>query len=115
MLECTVGGTLIDTRGQTDEGMVIDFGVLKAVMTNIVAEPWDHALLIWMEDQKLLYAMSYLGPDHKTVILKCIPTVENLAQLAFELLEPHLKNYGIQLTNVRLYETPNCFADYSRS
>ncbi len=95
--------------------MVIDFSILKMVMLMHVAEPWDHALLIWTYDEKLLYAMAYLGPDHKTVILPCVPTVENLAKRAFEILEPQLKKHDIQLTNVRLYETPNCWADYSCS
>ena len=42
------------------------------------------------------------------------PTAENLAAIVFETLAPHYHgHYGaeLRLTRVRLYETPNCWAD----
>ena len=53
-------------------------------------------------------------PGHKTVVLDRIPTAENLAAIIFEILAPHYHgHYGadLRLTRVRLYETPNCWAD----
>jgi 6-pyruvoyltetrahydropterin/6-carboxytetrahydropterin synthase len=57
-------------------------------------------------------------PDHKTVILALIPTAENLAQAAFAILAPAYRDvYGnhLRLERVRLYETPNNWADCVRT
>jgi 6-pyruvoyltetrahydropterin/6-carboxytetrahydropterin synthase len=48
------------------------------------------------------------------VVLDCIPTVENLAQTAFKILDPVFKerfNGRLNLSRLRIYETPNCWAD----
>ena len=50
----------------------------------------------------------------ETVLLDCVPTAENLARIAFERLDAVYRDtYGnhLQLEQVRLYETPNCWAD----
>jgi len=46
-----------------------------------------------------------------------VPTVENLAQAAFNILSPLFDQAfagRLQLTAIRLYETPNCWADVHR-
>jgi 6-pyruvoyltetrahydropterin/6-carboxytetrahydropterin synthase len=56
-------------------------------------------------------------PNHKTVILDRVPTVENLAHAAFTILEPIFAEafHGrLRLASIRLYETPNCWADISQ-
>ena len=56
-------------------------------------------------------------PDHKTVLLDRVPTAENLARLAFAILDPVYRDtYGnqLRLARVRLFETPNCWADADR-
>lgn len=102
-------------QGDSSEGMVVDFSVLKGAMLDYVAEPWDHALLLWENDRIVAQRPTLLDalPDtHKTVFLPCIPTVENLVVQAAELLKQPLSDHGLTLVNVRLYETPNCWADY---
>jgi 6-pyruvoyltetrahydropterin/6-carboxytetrahydropterin synthase len=50
-------------------------------------------------------------------VLDVPPTAENLAMIAFELLDSaYLDTYGnhLKLMRVRLYETPNNWADYGR-
>ena len=57
-------------------------------------------------------------PRHKTVVLNVVPTAENLARIAFDLLNPAYKDtYGnhLRLEQVRIYETPNCWADCIRN
>ena len=54
---------------------------------------------------------------HKTVVLDQVPTAENLARIAFDRLDAVYRDtYGnhLQLERVRLYETPNCWADAVR-
>jgi 6-pyruvoyltetrahydropterin/6-carboxytetrahydropterin synthase len=48
------------------------------------------------------------------VVIDRVPTVENLAKIAFDVLQPvYHGRYGHQLslTKVTLYETPNCWAE----
>ena len=51
---------------------------------------------------------------HKTVVLDVVPTAENLATVAFAILkDAYHDRFGhtLSLRRVRLYETPNCWAD----
>lgn len=113
VLEATVGGEVNDAPGSSDNGMVGDFGDLKAIMMEAVGEPWDHAFLVHHDDVLMCHALELLGKSHKTVMLPCVPTVENLVKLAAEAIAGRLK-FGY-LDAVRLYETPNCWADWHRA
>jgi 6-pyruvoyltetrahydropterin/6-carboxytetrahydropterin synthase len=119
VLEATLHGTVVETKGQPDTGMVQDFGTFKSVMMDAVGEPWDHAFLCYKHDGYMLNALANLdlpARKHKTVLLSAIPTVENLAMFAFDLIDKKIKSGGTyRLERVRLYETPNCWADYDRS
>ena len=93
--------------------MVMDFSEVKAIAKRHVVDLWDHAFLVWCKDQPVLGFLASL-PEHKTVVLDRVPTAENLAGLAFAILDPlYRDSYGnhLRLERVRLYETPNCWAD----
>ena len=52
------------------------------------------------------------------MVLDRVPTAENLARIAFERLDKVYRDtYGnhLELAQVRLYETPNCWADAVRA
>ena len=70
-------------------------------------------------DQYLWFYKVYkYTTQHKTVILDRVPTAENLARIAFERLDAVYRDtYGnhLRLEQVRLYETPNCWADALRT
>lgn len=113
VLEITLSGTLVRAPGKTDEGMVMDFAEVKKIAYEHIVSHWDHAFLVYAQDKAVVDFLLTL-PDHKTFILESIPTVENLAQHAFNVLAPlYLSAYDnrLSLSNVRLYETPNCWAD----
>ncbi len=91
----------------------MDFADVKAIAKRVVVDPWDHAFLVYRGDTRVVEFLASL-PDHKTVVLDVIPTAENLAETAFRLLAPQYRDvYGnsLRLQRVRLYETPNCWAD----
>jgi 6-pyruvoyltetrahydropterin/6-carboxytetrahydropterin synthase len=121
ILDVTAKGGVINDPGSSNHGMVIDFTDLKNVMMDTIGTPWDHALLMWNEDPLncdafhsiLDEACASAGAEHKTVILTNVPTVENLAQIACAMLQDELDVCGISLriSHLRLYETPNCWAD----
>jgi 6-pyruvoyltetrahydropterin/6-carboxytetrahydropterin synthase len=115
-IEVTLSGEIANHPGQADDGMVLDFADIKRLSNQYVVEPWDHAFLVAKEDTGLVDFLNSL-PNHKTVVMEHVPTVENLAQAAFNILSPLFDQAfagRLQLTAIRLYETPNCWADVHR-
>jgi 6-pyruvoyltetrahydropterin/6-carboxytetrahydropterin synthase len=112
VLEATISGPLI-TDSVSEEGMVKDFGDLKRVMMEEIHANWDHAFLAWEEDE-VAQAAELADENLKYVWFSFVPTVENLAMVAFNLLAARIDRlWGGEpvLKSVRLYETPNCWAD----
>jgi len=112
-IEVTLSGPVVATTGAADEGMVIDFSAVKAIAQQHVVEPWDHAFLAWRQDKAVITFLNGI-PGHKTVLFDAPPTAEHLAQTALAILDRAYKaQYGssLRLERVRLYETPNCWAD----
>ncbi|THF61442.1 6-carboxytetrahydropterin synthase QueD [Pseudothauera nasutitermitis] len=115
-IEVTLSGRIIDAAGQPVNGMVMDFADVKAIAKQHLVDPWDHAFLVYRGDTTVVELLAAI-PGHKTVVLDVIPTAENLAHLAFAILDPlYRDSYGndLRLERVRLYETPNCWADATR-
>lgn len=116
-IEVTLTGEIANHPGQADDGMLLDFGDIKRLTNQYVVEPWDHAFLVAKEDVALVAFLNSL-PDHKTVVMDSVPTVENLGNAAFAILEPIFAKAfagSLQLTSLRLYETPNCWVDITQS
>ncbi|WIM05679.1 MAG: 6-carboxytetrahydropterin synthase QueD [Candidatus Nitricoxidivorans perseverans] len=116
-IEITLSGNVIEAAGQSDNGMVMDFSDVKRLAHEHLVGAWDHAFLAWKDDTALVRLLAAL-PEHKTVLLDAVPTAENLARIAFAILEPAYRDtYGnrLRLERVRLYETPNCWADATRA
>ncbi len=116
VLEVTLSGGIIQQAGDPANGMVMDFSEVKALACRHVVDLWDHAFLVYAGDAKVVEFLASL-PEHKTVVLDCIPTAENLAETAFRILDAVYRDvYGnqLRLEQVRLYETPNCWADALR-
>ncbi|THF63238.1 6-carboxytetrahydropterin synthase QueD [Pseudothauera rhizosphaerae] len=115
-IEVTLSGRIIDAAGQPVNGMVMDFADVKAIAKHHLVDLWDHAFLVYRGDTVVVELLARI-PGHKTVVLDVIPTAENLAHLAFRILDPLYRDtYGndLRLEQVRLYETPNCWADAIR-
>ncbi|HUY03107.1 MAG TPA: 6-carboxytetrahydropterin synthase QueD [Rhodocyclaceae bacterium] len=116
-LEVTLSGEIIEASGQPANGMVMDFSEIKALAKRHLVDAWDHAFLAYRHDTAVVEFLAGL-PEHKTVLLDAVPTAENLAALAFVTLDPVYRDiYGnhLRLERVRLFETPNCWADALRA
>ncbi len=109
-IEITLSGKVVDTEGASDQGMVMDYSDVKVIAKREIVDLWDHAFLVWEQDRKVLEFLQSI-PGHKTVVLGTPPTAENLARIAFEKLESAYRETGLELAMVRLYETPNNWAD----
>jgi len=115
-IEITLSGEIICTEGAAEQGMVMDFSDVKNIANAVLVNHWDHAFLVYQGDHAVVEFLASL-PEHKTVVLPVVPTAENLAAEAFRLLDAaYLDTYGNQLRlhRVRLYETPNNWADAVR-
>lgn len=115
-LEITLSGDIITTEGVSEQGMVMDFSEVKRIANEVVVEVWDHAFLVYRGDRAVLDFLETM-PGHKTVVLDVPPTAEHLAMIAFNLLNSAYRDtYGnhLRLERVRLYETPNNWADHLR-
>ncbi len=116
-IEITLSGDVITDEGRSEQGMVMDFSDVKHIAKTKLVDAWDHAFLVYRGDKLVCDFLESLQ-DHKTIILDVIPTAENLAQVAFDILVPAYQDtYGnhLRLEQVRLYETPNNWADCLRS
>ena len=115
-IEITLSGEIITTEGLSEQGMVMDYSEVKRIAKEQLVDAWDHAFLVYRGDRVVLDFLNSL-PNHKTVIMEAPPTAENLALLAFKLLDSAYRHsYGnhLQLERVRIYETPNNWADCLR-
>jgi 6-pyruvoyltetrahydropterin/6-carboxytetrahydropterin synthase len=115
-LEVTLAGEVIAQAGDPANGMVMDFSAIKSLACRHVVDVWDHSFLVYAGDTQVVEFLQTL-PNHKTVVLDCIPTAENLAAEAFRILDPVYRDSygnGLRLQRVRLYETPNCWVDAVR-
>ncbi len=112
-IEITLSGDIIQQENTSENGMVMDFSDVKAIARRAVVDIWDHAFLVYKNDTEVLTFLKTL-PDHKTVIMNSVPTAENMAAEAFRILKSEYQDtYGnhLKLERVRLYETPNSWAD----
>ena len=109
----TLTGEVVQQDGESDNGMIMDFGDIKALANEHLVNLWDHSFIVYEKDYLIKNFLDQL-PGHKTVVINRVPTVENLAKIAFDILkEVYQDRYGrsLALTKVTLYETPNCWAE----
>lgn len=89
-------------------GRVIDFSVIKVRVGGWIAEQWDHAVIVNAGDAPLLALLDGIG-ERRVYRLSGNPTAENIAaellRVASAMLSP------IRVVRVRVWETPNCFAE----
>jgi len=91
---------------QLDErGMVIDFSDIKRLVANWIDQNLDHRMILHREDPAR-EALEKLGEPMFLVDFN--PTAENIARLIFE----NARQQGLPISEVRLWETPHCFATY---
>ncbi|HZV62719.1 MAG TPA: 6-carboxytetrahydropterin synthase QueD [Methylophilaceae bacterium] len=112
-IEITLTGDIIMQEGASENGMLMDFSDVKAIARQAVVDIWDHAFIVYKGDTEVLTFLNTL-PNHKTVVMDTVPTAENMAAEAFRILNGCYKDlYGnhLRLERVRLYETPNSWAD----
>lgn len=100
---------------QADEldsvGRVIDFSVLKERIGGWIDRHWDHGCIIWQDDNEALAAVNSCQPA-KIFKLPSNPTAENMAAYLLNTVCPmELKESGVTVNSIKLWETENCYAE----
>jgi|TARA_B110000967_G_C18480214_1_gene361759 6-pyruvoyltetrahydropterin/6-carboxytetrahydropterin synthase len=112
-IEVTIKGEVITDESNSDFGMVMDFKDAKELIKKTIVEEWDHSFIVHRDDTVVLKFLDSLD-NHKTVVFPLIPTAENMALVAMKKLKISFNDeFGtlIKPFKVRLYETPNNWAD----
>ena len=112
-IEVTVTGPIHDDSKSSDFGMVIDFSDVKKIIKDLVVDTWDHAFIVYQDDKEIVNFLNTL-PNHKTVIFPVVPTAENMASQAYLILSIEFNkrfNHQLKIKQIRMYETPNSWAD----
>ncbi|MFI5342852.1 MAG: 6-pyruvoyl trahydropterin synthase family protein [Chlamydiales bacterium] len=111
VIEITAEADALDSIGR-----VIDFSVLKARIGTWIDENWDHNVIIFHEDKETLAALCSIPRKKEPWVAHWNPTAENMAEYLLSVVCP-LKLFatGVLVTKVRVWETPNCYADSTLS
>ena len=101
------GRAVISIEGEQldNRGMVLDFSDIKKTVSTWIDDNLDHRMILNRADPivPILQEMGeplYLIDDN--------PTAENIAKLIFE----QTRLQDVPIAEVRLWETPRCFATY---
>lgn len=107
-LNVTVKGKVKTNTNDFDEGMVVDFGVIKKVVKDLVVDVYDHALVL---NEKANIDINQFQFMNKLIRVPFQPTCENmLVYFAFLLKNKLPKN--IILYSLLLRETNTSFAEW---
>jgi 6-pyruvoyltetrahydropterin/6-carboxytetrahydropterin synthase len=94
-------------------GILIDFGDIKKIVEERLMRKWDHSALFRYDDP-LVGAVLEAQPEavERVITLPDNPTAEVMARTAFHEVAKALPE-GVTLTEVTIWETPNCSASIS--
>ncbi|MEZ8009210.1 MAG: 6-carboxytetrahydropterin synthase [Candidatus Poseidoniaceae archaeon] len=113
--EAEIEGDTVQETGVSEEGMLMDFSDVSAILMEHVHDIVDHAFVVYEGDLEARKACEAMGEGHRTVVVPFIPTAENLAKWAFEQVQPHISTaYGNRLKLVAMHvrETPKSTASW---
>jgi len=89
-----------------ERGMVLDFSEIKRTVSQWIDQHLDHRMLLHRDDP-LVPLLEEAGEP--MFLMSVNPTAENIARVIYQVAADH----GLPVVEVRLWETPRCFAAYS--
>ena len=113
--EAELEGDVVTYGGVSEEGMLMDFSDVSAILNQHIHDVVDHAFIVYEGDKDALTALSHMGDEHRTLVVPFIPTAENLAKWAFEQVDHHISSsYGnsLKLYAFHVRETPKSWASW---
>jgi len=110
----TVIGTPIEDDKNPKNGMVMDFGDLKAIVKREIVSKFDHAVVLNGESPHKELANTINDYSHKVVLVPYQPTSENMLVDFAERIQSQLPQ-NVLLHSLKLYETANSYAEWFAS
>ena len=109
-LSVTLKGKSIDDDANPKNGMVMDFGELKKIVTSEIINHFDHSLVLNAatpgKDEILSHPLFA-----KVIFLPYQPTCENMLADFAERISKHVRT-RIELHSLCLHETENSYAEW---
>lgn len=103
------GGTQVDAVGR-----IVDFSQIKQRMLGWLDANWDHAFIVFAEDETALAAVRAARPT-KYFVMPWNPTAENMARYLLEVVAPSvLGDLGVEARRVCVWETDESCAVATR-
>ena len=102
------GRAVISIEGEKldDRGMVLDFSDIKKSVSAWIDKNLDHRMILNRADP-IVPILQEMGEP--VYLIDENPTAENIAKLIFE----QTRLQDVPIVEVRLWETPRCFATYA--
>ena len=110
-LSVSLVGTPITDPNNVKFGMLIDFGDLKKIITEIIVEPFDHATVLNINSPHKELANDMEKRGHKIKRVQYQPTCEMMILDFAEKIKKRLPN-NIKLHALKLQETATSFAEW---
>lgn len=96
----------VSTETLDNRNMVADFSDIKRLVKGWIDQHLDHKMILRHDDPMVAPLQQLNEPIY---ILDSNPTVERIAKLIFD----EGRALGINIINIRVWETPSSFASYS--
>jgi len=107
-LDVTVKGEIKNGTTDSDEGMVVDFSIIKKVVKKLIVDEYDHSLVL---NDKMSIDTKQFNFMNKLILVPFQPTCENLLIHYKQLIEEKLPS-SIKLHSLLLRETPTSYAEW---
>ena len=87
----TVKGKVKNGTEHSDEGMVVDFTIIKNIVKDLIVDQYDHSLVLW---DKMNIDKNQLSFMNKLILVPFNPTCENLLMEIVEVVAAKLPKEG---------------------
>ena len=107
-LDVTVLGEVKENTSDSDEGMVVDFGIIKTIVKKLIVDEYDHSLVL---NEKMKIDTTSFDFMNKLILVPFQPTCELLLVHYAKLIQSQLPAH-IKLHSLLLRETPTSYAEW---
>jgi 6-pyruvoyltetrahydropterin/6-carboxytetrahydropterin synthase len=99
-----------------DLGRIVDFGVVKQLVGGWIDDNWDHTAILMRDDpDPSIHAIAEANERFGRPVywMDATPTAETIVEELAHKAQELLKETGVTVVSVRLWETPNGSAEWT--
>jgi len=114
-VEVVLEGDIVQVKKDPAVGMVMDFKQVKEILNKVIVEPYDHSTMLYEKDELVEMLKPAIALGMNIHVVKYMPTAENMAKFWFGELSAALRSVFIKVHCVRVWETPDSYAEFNES